>query len=695
MVSQVVTSEFFAPTSVAIIGASEQSGKIGSGIYRSITADFQGPVYCVNPRHHTMWGGPCYHSVEELPEPVSHAIIAVSRDHVLSSLRACLATQIPNIVVVTSGFKEADEAGAALEAEMQALCQPAGARLLGPNTLGFINTAAGFNGTFLPEHYLSGGVSVISQSGGVGMALLAALQDYHCGIGKWVGIGNEAALTACDFLQYFAEDPETRVIAVCFEGLRDTAGFLRLAERINRKKPIVILRDGKGAAGMRAAASHTGTLVQSPQVLSDLIHQLGLLEATSCRQCAVILKALSLARPSSGNRAILLSNTAGPSILAADTLEASGVALPSPSTGLQDTLDQNIGMSLHLNNPADISSNGLSPQNYGIAADTLLSSSEYDILLGFFSLNQHLHTPDSELAHAACHADKPVVACFLSSTEVFRQYDRRIECSGIPCYWDPQDAADALAALVHRGTVLQRGSCVPGSIFTEAQRDAVATILGEFPAGSTLPERDARRLLKAAGISIQVPVLCTDADAAVSAADHCGYPVCLKLHSSRLTHKTDVGGVRLNLNSAGEVRSAFQEMLPALQKLDPDAMLTVQPMAQDGFELIVGATRPASLGPLVMAGMGGVYSELLQDVAFRMAPIDQAEASRQLHSLRCGQVFEGYRGIPLDRSAVVDLICRVGELIAAFPQLQELDLNPCRVYAHGLEVLDARAVLQG
>lgn len=689
-----VPASFFSPTAVAIVGASEAPGRIGSGLWRSITAGFRGPVCCVNPKHATMWGGPCFRSVAELPGPVSHAFIAVGRDGVLPALRQCVAAGIPNVVVVSAGFKEADARGAALEAELQDVCRGSGTRLLGPNTLGFLSTAAGFNGTFLPDEFRRGGVSVISQSGGVGMALLAALRDYRCGVAKWVGVGNEAVLTANDFLQFFADDEETRVIAVCFEGLRDMPGFLELAAAVNRTKPVVLLRDGKGSVGMRAAASHTGTLVQSPEVLSGVFGQLGLQEADGCRQCAVMLKALSLSRPAEGTRAVLLSNTAGPSILAADALEAAGVDLPQPSPALQASIDERAGVAMGLKNPADISSNGLSPRNYGVAAGALLGSGEYDVLLGFFSMNRHLQLPEQELIDAACRAGRPAVACLLSNIDDFYRYDRRPERFGIPCYWEPRDAADAVAAIVRRGQVLRRPARRPQPVLTGGQRAAVQAVLDEFPGDVTLPERDARRLLQAAGVALAVPALAADEDAAAAAADRCGYPVCLKLHSARLTHKTDVGGVRLNLRTAEEVRAAFREMLPALRRLDPDALLTVQPMAPEGFELIVGGVRTPALGPLVMAGLGGVYSELLRDTAFRLAPLAPGEAAEQLRSLRCGAALEGFRGISLDRDAAADLLGRVGDLLSSFPRLAELDLNPCRVYGRGLEVLDARAVLR-
>lgn len=687
----------FDVASVVIIGASEEPGKIGSGLYKSISGSFPGVVECVNPKYETLWGRPCYASVLQLPTVPSHAVIAVARQHVLKSLRECAQVGISNVVVISSGFKETDAQGAQLEREMTAFCRQNGITLLGPNTLGFIDTSVPYNGTFLPDHFDHGPVSVISQSGGVGMALLAALKDQHCGVAKWVGIGNEAVLDAVELLRYLAEDPATRVIAVCFEGLRDLPGFLRLAAEVNREKPVVLLRDGKGAVGMRAAASHTGTMAQSSGVMSGLVQQFGLLEARSCRECAVMLKALALAQPADGDRAAVLTNTAGPSILAADAMEPAGVILPQPTQGLQEAIDREAGFPLGLKNPADISSNGLTPRNYGIAARQLLSSREYDVLLAFFSLNPHLNLPDQELMEAVRQAGKPAVACFLSSEADFSRYDRKPERLGIPCYCDPQDAAAAVAALVAYGEARRRGDGQPRRVLTEKQRAAVDGYLSGRGGSRrvTLSEREAREVLSLAGVEIDIPVLTGTAEEAARAAAQWGYPVALKLHSNVVTHKSDVGGVRLNIRDEAELTAVYGEMLAAMRRLDPEAMLTVQPMRPEGFELILGAVRTGSAGPLVMAGLGGIYSEVFQDTAFRMVPMPDGEARRMLDSLRCAPILGGFRGQPLDQRRVEQLLQRLADLMEAFPQLSEIDINPCRVYGDSVAVLDARIMLEG
>lgn len=693
--TQKFIGEFFEPESVVIIGASEESGKIGSGLYKSITQDFQGDIFLVNPKYAQLWNKVCYASVSDLPEIPTHAIIALSRSIVLPTLEQCVEKGIKNITVVSSGFKELDAHGAFLETKLRELCQNQQITLLGPNTLGFINTAVGFNGTFLPNRFEPGTISVISQSGGVGMALLAALQDQRCGIAKWVGIGNEAVLDAVELLEYFEQDPATRVIAVCFEGLKDLPGFLHRAAQVNRTKPVVILRDGKSLVGIEAAASHTGRMAQPDQVMADLIRQHGLIEAQSCRECAVILKALSIAPAVTGKRTVILTNTAGPAILAADILQPAGVLLPQPSEELRQALDAQTGLAMQLKNPADISSNGLSPKIYGLAARGLLGAADYDLLLSFFSLNPHLALPDRQIGEAAKVTGKPVIACFLSSLEEFLAYDLSLEQFGVPCYHDPQDAAIAAKALItfgNRGHELQP----VGSTLTEFAKSAIAAILktAELQNNVILPERSSRQLLWSAGIDNFIPRLIRDPDDAVQVAEAIGYPVVLKIHSDRITHKTDAGGVRLNLTDEAEVRTAYREMMAELLEIDPNVRLTLQPMEPDGFELIIGGVRKADLGTIIMAGTGGIYSEIFNDAQFRLTPLRQGEAHSMLEQLKSAPILSGYRTTGLDKPAVARTIEVIAELLDTFPQIEEIEINPCRVYQTGIGILDARIILR-
>lgn len=683
----------FQVHSVAIVGVSEEPGRIGSGLYKSMAESFPGPVYCVNPKYQKIWRQPCYASVMDLPQVPSHAVIAVARKFVLPVIAQCADKGISNVVVISAGFKETDEEGARLEAEMTKLCRERGITLLGPNTLGFIDTSIPYNGTFLPDHYLPGNVSVISQSGGVGIALISALQDQHCGISKWVGIGNEAVVDAVRLLAFLAEDPATTAIGVCFEGLKDLPGFLRLAQKVNRKKPVVILRDGKGSVGMTAAASHTGTMATDTAVMDGLVKQFGLTEARTVRECAAMLKALSMGTPPAGDRVVFLTNTAGPAILAADAMEELGVALPMTSQALRDAADAAVGVRMQLKNPADISSTSLIPDNYGIAARKLLASDEYDILLGFFSLSTHLILPDQQLTEAARYAGKPAVGCFLGTQARFASYDRMPEQYGIPCYCDPNDAAAAVAALVNWGKALRQPAEGSQMLMTDSQKAAVEVYLASLPDG-LLTEMQAKTLLKIAGFPVEPPVLTENAGDAVRKADAMGYPVVLKLHSDRISHKSDVGGVRTGLKDAAMLTQAYETMLMDLRKLDPEAKLTVQPMAPDGFEMILGAVCSDQTGPVVMVGQGGIYSELMKDTAFRLVPCSEKQAGAMLDELRCSAVFQKFRGTTLDKARTAELIARLSELVWRFPRIRELEMNPCRIYETDVAVLDARAVLK-
>ena len=645
-------------------------------------------LYFLNPKYDRLFGQACYRSLHDLPGIPTHAFIAVRRDFVLPYLKECAEIGIRHVVIISSGFKEKDEFGRLLELEIEKLVSETGLTVLGPNTLGFIHTAAGFNGTFLPSKPPVGSISVISQSGGVGMALLSSLEDQRCGVNKWIGIGNEAGVSALEALNYLAEDPSTKAIAVCFEGLRDLGSFLRRAAEVNKRKPIVFLRDGKSSVGLKAAASHTGALVFSGNVLPSLFRQFGLLEANSTHDCAVMLKALSTALIPKGKRAVLLTNTAGPSVLAADLMENLGVQMPPLPDDLSRLIDKEAGVEMGLKNPADISSNGLSPRNYGIAAKRLLASDDYDLLLGFFSLNPHLILPEQELIDASRFSGKPVVACFLASQSTFAAYSPKTEQAGIPCFCDAHDAALACASIIFRGETLRKNA-EPAYSLPGERLETARTMLAHFGKGRRiLSERESKELLSAAGLRLRLPHLIHSPAEALSAAETCGYPVALKLESSVVTHKSAVGGVRLNIAAPEELAGAVSEMLPRLRNLDPDAALTVQPMSEEGFEWIIGAVR-SPLGILLTAGQGGRYAEQLQDNAFCLWPADHHELSDLLHALRCSPVLQGQS----DESPLVSLLSIVGALMESFPELSELEVNPCRITKDGLWVLDARAVL--
>ena len=348
-----------------------------------------------------------------------------------------------------------------------------------------------------------------------------------------------------------------------------------------------------------------------------------------------------------------------------------------------------------LKNPADISSNGLDPHNYGIAARRLLTSECYDLLLGFFSLNAHLQLPEEQLIAAADIAGKPAVACFLSSERRFADYSLNPEHHGIPCYCDAHDAAVAAAAILHYGEALRRTKEKPRPL-SEQRSTACAAYLEAFRGQrrELLSERESRELLALAGAALTVPVRAASAREAAEAAELCGYPVALKLESQRITHKSEVGGVRLNLSSREAVQSAAEEMLLRLRTVDPAAVLSVQPMAEEGFELILGAVR-SPLGVLLMTGMGGSYAEAVGDNAFSLLPAGREDLRRMLRSLRCAGVLYGESGTPIPAEAgILNLLTILAALMERFPQLAELEINPCRVTKDRVSVLDARTVLR-
>ncbi len=687
-------TSFFEPKAIVVIGISEKIGSIGRGIYLSLTEGFRGKVYGVNPNYEKIFGKPCLKSIEELPDGVTHAVLVVKRELVCEYVCQCIRKGVSNLIIVSAGFKEVDDWGRQMEEYLSLLCRKHRISMLGPNTLGFINTTISLNCTFLPNQFSLGSISVISQSGGVGMALLSALKDRHCGISKWVGIGNEAVIDAETILEYLNNDSQTKVIAVCFEGLSKMQLFLQCAEKVNLHKPVVILRDGKSKIGMQAALSHTGTMAQSEQVMRGIFHQARILEADSCEKCAAMLKALSISQKAMGNRVAILTNTAGPAILAADILEKAEIDLRQPSFFLRKELNKITGIMNHIRNPIDLSSNGLDPHKYGSTAECLLKSDEYDALLAFFSLNPALQLPEQELIKIAKQSEKPIIICFLGDYQQFDRYDRLPESAGIPCYCTPQDAAAAMVALTkytirerkdERETPFLHKKCL--------QRLRAYIAEKEKEKKQVLTEVESKAFLSLAGIKTVMPRLVKSVKEAVKEAENVGYPVALKVHSEKIVHKSDISGVRLNLFRSEDVELAAKEILERARSIDETAFLTVQPMAPDGFEMICGAVQTPKLGSLVMMGAGGIYSEIYQDVEFRIPPVDNEGLEDMLNHLKCGVVFQKYRGKGGDKKEFFRLMKILMEIIEKIPQIKEIEMNPCRIYKNQVLVLDARIVL--
>jgi acetate---CoA ligase (ADP-forming) len=694
---------FFRPRSVAVVGASRDPDGLGRRLLDALVRnDFQGPVYPVNPKAPAVGGLRCYPSVRDVPGPVDLALIAVPRDAVLGVVDDCAAAQIPAVVVITAGFAEVGAEGAELQRKLVERVRARGMRLIGPNCLGLIATGPGvrLNATFTPVFPPAGRVAMSSDSGGLGLALMAAAARLGLGVSDCVSVGNRADVSSNDLLEYWEGDPGTGLILLYLESFGNPRRFARIARRVSRNKPVVAVKAGRTRAGRRAAGSHTAALAASEAAVDALFRQTGVIRADTLEEMfdlAVALDAQPLPR---GRRVGVVTNAGGPAILCADACEAGGLVLPELSAGTKAALAGILPAAASLANPVDLIASATPGQFRGAVA-TLLRTGEVDALIVIHvQVGQEGGAVAGAVAEGvaearAAGAGQPVLACVMPDTG-----RRRLDAPGehIPCYPFPEGAARALAKVAaHAEWNRQPLGKVPEfPDFDRAQARSVCRLALASRGPGWLTTREARRLLAAAGLPLAPGGVAATAEEAAALARHFGFPAALKLASPRLVHKTEVGGVRLNLPDEPAVRAGFAEMRERVERGHGPGVMEgalVQPMVVGGTETLLGVTHDPLFGPLVAFGLGGIQVEVLGDVCFRVTPLTDRDAAEMVRGIRGFRLLEGYRGHPpADLPALEEALLRVSQLVESVSEVRELDLNP--VFAlppgQGCRIVDAR-----
>jgi acyl-CoA synthetase (NDP forming)/RimJ/RimL family protein N-acetyltransferase len=679
-----------APRSVAVIGASPRAGSVGGELLANILkGGYPGTVYVVNPHHDEVLGVPAVRTPADLPVAPDLAVVAVPASGVLDVVRACGERGTRGLVLITSGFGETGPDGRVLQAEVVALARRYGMRLIGPNCLGLLNTdpAVRLNATFAAMPMQSGHLGLISQSGALGIAVLAAAQDCGLAPSQFVSVGNKADVSGNDLLLAWEHDERTRVIALYLESFGNPRKFARIARRVAARKPVIAIKAGRSNAGKRAGTSHTAAAAASDVVVDALFTQAGVLRVGTMQQMLDAARVLSEQPLATGPRLAIVGNSGGPGILAADAAESAGltvVELPAETRRLLEAAVPAIASS---QNPVDLGA-GARADRVGQAIDILLQAAEVDSVLAVFT-DTAVSVPEDvmdRIALSAAKGGKPVVASRVGAPA--SSLPMAGTAYSLPVFTFPEAAAEALA-VAHRyariKAVTPAPLARPAGIDDERGRAIVTAALA---AGiEWLSPEDAIALLTAYGLPIcPQRVVSTTADA-VTAATELGYPLAVKLAGGG-THKTDLGGVRLGVSDEAALITAVTD-LQLLQGGWPSILL--QPMAKPGVEVIVGAIQDQSVGPVVMLGMGGVLSDLIADRTFRLAPLGPVDAEAMLGDLRLARLLDGYRGgVVVSHAAVADVVVRVAELAADLPEVAELDLNPLICNADGLLAVDAR-----
>lgn len=691
---------FFNPQSVAVIGASRDPTKLGYGVLHNIIRyGYEGRVYPINPKADEVLGLPAYASVLDVPDPIDLAVIVVPANFVAAVLEECGQKGVKGAIIITAGFREIGRAGKQRENELLEIAHRYGMRLIGPNVLGVIDTISHLNASFAAGMPRQGSIAFMSQSGALCTSILDMALADGVGFSHFVSLGNKADTNEIDFLEAWRDDPYSHVIVAYLEGIVDGARFMEVARQVNTRKPIVAIKSGTTSAGSRAVSSHTGTLAGSEQAYDSAFKQVGLIRARSVEDLFDYAVAFARQPLLRNDRIAVITNAGGPGIMAADAIERAGLQLASLEPETQRLLKEKLPAAASAANPIDVLGDALADR-YELALHAALNDPNTGGVIVI--LTPQVMTQIEETARvvgkAAQQHDKPIMACFMGQATVRPGVDILNEMK-VPNYRVPERAVAALAAMSHYRRwreqpplQIKRFAVDSGKVrevFDRVRQEGRVSI----------GDAEAREIMRAYGLPMPQSVLAATAEEAVAAAEQIGYPVVMKIASPDILHKTDIGGVKLNLATPGDVRDAFDLLVFRATRYMPDAEIwgcLVQQQVRGGKEVILGMSRDPQFGPLLLFGLGGIYVEALKDVTFRVAPIDEREAREMIGEIRAHSLLRGVRGEPpADIEAIVDTLLRMSQLVTDFPEIAEMDINPLIVFEQGKGALgiDMRLVL--
>jgi len=695
--------EFFHPKSVAVVGASTSPGKLGYAVLENLIDGGYidvGTIYPINPKADEILGQKAYPSVLDVPGDIDLGVVVIPYKFVPAILEDCGKKKIPAVVIISAGFREAGMEGLERELELVEIASKYGIRLIGPNCLGIIDTFTPLNASFSAGTPPQGPMAFMSQSGALGTAILDWAQAGRLGLSKFVSLGNKADVSEIELLESWAEDKDTNVILMYSEGLPNGQKFIEVAREVTKVKPVVAIKSGVTKSGSRAVSSHTGSLAGSEQAYQAAFQQAGVLRASDMASMFDMALALGYQPMLKNDRIAIITNAGGPGILATDALERSGMSLARLEVDTIHELEKFLPDAASAANPVDVLGDAKGDR-YQFALDTVSKDPNVDGIM--VVLTPQAMTEIAETAKAVGELskkiDKPVLACFMGEATVeegiriLKEYD-------VPNYSFPERASLAFSGMSQYRSITERTDPVyeKFDVDIKATKKVIdgAKADGRFAIG----DAEAWNILTAYGLKIPRSSLAKTADEAIELAAEIGYPVVLKIASPDILHKTDVGGVKVGLESADEVRDAFDLMIYRTERFLPEAQIwgcQVQEMAPaGGLEVLVGMNRDPQFGPLVTFGLGGIYVEVLKDVTFRVAPFTKLDAEAMLSEIRSKALLDGVRGKPaVDKEAIVDVLLRMGQLVQDFPEIAEFDINPLIVYPkeQGAIAIDMRLVL--
>ncbi len=694
----------FSPKSIAIFGASNRADSVGALVYENLlSGDFLGELYPINPKHQELRGKRCYPGLQAITAPVDLAVIATPAATVPEIIHECGEHGVRAAIVLSAGFSEGDGKGAVLERKMIEAARQYQIRLLGPNCLGLIRPSVGMNATFSKNAALPGQMALVSQSGALCTAILDWAESRGIGFSAIASLGDAADVDFGDLLDFLAQDNETKSILLYIEGIRDARRFMSGLRVAARMKPVIVIKAGRHSSGTKAAMTHTGALIGDDDVFDAALQRAGVVRADSISQLFAAAQLLSASHRVNGNRLAIITNGGGPGVMATDRAADLGVELAPLSAGTMKTLEKNLPAHWSHSNPIDILGDA-TDERYAMATEACLKDANVDGAL--VMLTPQAMTDPEACAKAVIQArekkDKLVLACWMGDGHI-RSANALFTQHRIPNFTSPESSVEAFAFLANYYRNQQLLMQVPASLGRRSKADIegarliIESVLAEQR--SQLSTLEAKALLHAFDIPVTAATNCRSANEALVAAENHGFPVVMKINSPQLSHKSDVGGVRLNISNAQAVRTAYNELLDEVGQKAPQARLDgviVEPMYTErhGRELLVGVTRDPVFGPIITFGAGGTAVEVLRDRAVALPPLNSFLSANLIRHTRTARLLEAHRDQPaVNMDALIQGLVRVSEMVCELPQIVEMDINPLIADNNGILALDCRIVV--
>ncbi len=688
------------PETIAVVGASRNRKKVGHAIVANlINGGYQGTIIPINPNADSIENLPCLAFPGQDGRSIDLAIIAVPRDQAFEAVRQSIDGGAKALIIVTAGFKETDYRGLELEQSITGYCTARNVRLLGPNCLGVLNADNNMNAAFAGSLYEKGNISIVSQSGALCAAMLDIAETRHLGLAKVLSIGNKADITEADILMTLALDEETRVIIAYLEDICSGDDFIKAAAEASNRKPVILFKAGVTKAGQQAASSHTGVRPCTEMAYGAAFKRSGVIQAQSFDDLFDFAIAMAKQPIPRGNRVLIITNAGGPGTMAADAVEKAGLQVAQLSLPTIKSLQLKLPDIAGTNNPIDVLGDA-PPERYIATLKAAENDENVDAVIVILTPQAMTHPTETAQAIAAhCHGTKPILAAFMGGKKVLTGREK-LRQAGLPYYSSPEKAVSALKAMCEYNSWKNR----PTRVITrfKVHRRRVERIITRHLRTDRhqVSELKSKSILQAYGFQIPEGHLATNEEEAIQIAELIGYPVAMKIVSTDIIHKSDLGGVRLNISNNDMVSDAFDIMTLRIGQRAPGAQIEgiyVEKMVGRGMEVIIGMNRDPHFGPMLMFGLGGIFVETMENVTFHLAPITEDEALQMLKSTRSYQILQGKRGQKgLDLAAIANGLQRISQLTTDFPQIAELDITPYIVgeMGTGAFVTDARITLK-